>query len=77
MEEHSPLGASGSNCWLNCAGSYWAQKDIPDKSSVFAYEGTCAHALAEFCLMTGKNAQEFIGQEFSLIEEHLDKGASS
>jgi len=62
MEEHSPLGASGASCWLNCAGSYWAQKDLPDESSAFAYEGTCAHELAEICLANKITARSMIGK---------------
>ena len=61
MEKHSPLGASGAACWLNCAGSYWAQKDLPDTTSKFAYEGTCAHELAEICLANKIAARRRIG----------------
>ena len=61
MEEHSPLGASGASRWLNCAGSYWAQKDLPDTTSEFAYEGTCAHELAEICLANKIAARRRIG----------------
>jgi hypothetical protein len=71
MEEHSPLGASGSNCWLNCAGSYWAQKDIPDKSSVFAYEGTCCHELAEICLANKIAARRRIGLPLHINKDFI------
>jgi len=61
-EEHSPLGASGANCWLNCAGSYLAQKDLLDKDSAFAHEGTCGHELAELCLANKTTTRKWIGK---------------
>ena len=71
MEEHSPLGASGSNCWLNCAVSYWAQKDIPDKSSAFAFEGTCAHELSEICLANKIAARRRIGLPLHINKDFI------
>ena len=68
-EEHSPLGASGAACWLNCAGSYWAQKDLPDKGSAFALEGTCAHALAELCLTTELNHVKLLVGKHQIINK--------
>ena len=71
MEEHSPLGASGASRWLYCAGSYWAQKDLPDKSSTFAFEGTCAHELAEICLANKVAARRRIGLPLLINKEFI------
>jgi len=71
MEEHSPLGASGASCWLNCAGSYWAQKDIPDSTSAFAQLGTDAHNLAEICLANKISTRKFIGKTPLINKEQV------
>lgn len=44
---HSILGASSAYRWMNCTPSAMYTKDIPDKTSPFAEEGTKAHAIAE------------------------------
>lgn len=44
---HAKLSASGAHRWIACPGSYSLEKDIPDKSSEAAQEGTVAHSLAE------------------------------
>lgn len=44
---HAVLSASSAYRWMNCTPSAIYTKDIPDKSSPFAEEGTKAHALAE------------------------------
>src|SRR3546814_18193298 len=47
---HAVLGASSSHRWFHCPGSIRASEGMPNTSSVFAREGTAAHALAEPCL---------------------------
>lgn len=47
MTAHALLSASGAHKWLNCPGSVSLEKDIADTSSVFAREGTLAHAVCE------------------------------
>lgn len=44
--EHSPIGASGMYRWAVCPGSVRLCKDLPRRTSVYAEEGTEAHALA-------------------------------
>lgn len=48
--KHAKLSASGSSKWLNCAGSVEAESKLPNKSSIYAEEGTLAHELADICL---------------------------
>jgi len=59
--EHAKLSASASERWLNCAGSYHATKDLPNKSSKYADEGTLAHDVASKCLDWNLDANDFIG----------------
>jgi len=60
---HAKLGASSTHRWMNCPGSIHLSEDMPNKSSVFAAEGTAAHALTELCLVTkGLTPAELIGQ---------------
>lgn len=59
--EHSALGPSSAERWLNCPGSVRASEGIKDKESVFAAEGSAAHFLADHCFKEGKFAKDFIG----------------
>lgn len=45
--KHAKLSASSSKRWLNCPGSVRASALYPSTSSIYADEGTLAHALAE------------------------------
>lgn len=58
---HSDLGASGTERWMNCPGSIRMSKGMPNKSSIFAMEGTCAHALGEKCLVENVECDVFGG----------------
>jgi hypothetical protein len=59
---HAKLSASGSSRWLYCPGSVKAESYFEEKESSFSKEGTCAHELAELCLRSGKDADEWIGK---------------
>ena len=50
---HALLSASGSKQWLNCPPSARLQEQFPDKSSVYAEEGTAAHELGEYKIRHG------------------------
>ncbi len=63
IKKHAKLSASGSSKWINCPGSIEAESKIPNKSSVYAEEGTLAHELADICLKAGVDTSAFIGKE--------------
>lgn len=50
---HAVLGASGARRWMNCPGSVALSAGMPNKTTVYAREGTAAHTLAERALQTG------------------------
>lgn len=62
-KKHAKLSASGSSKWLNCPGSVEAESKLPDKSSIYAEEGTLAHELADICLKKGIEAKKYIGYD--------------
>ena len=45
---HSILGASSAERWMHCTPSARLTADMADEESVYAAEGTAAHALAEW-----------------------------
>lgn len=60
---HSKLGASIAKRWMTCPGSVAACAALPEEpESVYAWEGTCAHALAQLCLeYNDETADGYIG----------------
>lgn len=50
LEVHAILSASSSKRWLNCTPSARLEQNFPNESSVYAEEGTAAHALGEYKL---------------------------
>lgn len=68
--KHSNLGASSAYRWMECPGSVALLAANPQlkKSSVFADEGTAAHALAELLIERGRTAHlgdNFVRKEFT------------
>ncbi|WP_137390862.1 DUF2800 domain-containing protein [Rhodoligotrophos defluvii] len=57
---HARLSPSAAYRWLVCPGSIRLSDGIPDKSSVYANEGTAAHMLAEHCLRHGWDADRYL-----------------
>lgn len=47
MGQHAILSASASKRWMNCTPSALLEKQFADEKSIYAAEGTAAHALAE------------------------------
>ena len=48
MIQHALLGASSSHKWLHCPPSARLEEQFENTTSIFAEEGTAAHALAEY-----------------------------
>lgn len=63
---HAKLSPSSAFRWFSCPGSIRLSADIPNKSSVFADEGSAAHELCEHCLDTGFDAARFVGMWVNL-----------
>jgi len=66
--EHSPLGASGAERWMNCPGSVsllrelkLPESDEPD----YRREGTAMHEASEHCLREGLDTWEIVGETFN------------
>jgi len=60
---HSGLGASGGDRWINCSGSYKEQQKYEDEQSVFAAEGTFAHAFSEMLRVFEVPASDYKGMK--------------
>lgn len=60
--KHALLSPSAAHRWLACPGSVHANANKPWEQSVYALEGTTAHALLEVCLRTGSPPEEFDGK---------------
>lgn len=63
---HAKLSASSSTRWLACSPSAMLNAEIPDVTTEYAKEGTCAHELAEF------KVNKLLGIESTDPTENLD-----
>jgi hypothetical protein len=70
--KHARFSPSGSKRAIMCPGSIRMQEGLPNTSSVFADEGTAAHELAEHCLKTGSDPDEFLGMYVNLGAAEAD-----
>lgn len=76
---HSSIGASSMSRWAACPGSVALSDGMPNVSSRYAAEGTCAHDMADACLKQNANADRFLGTkhvvegfEFEVDDEMVD-----
>lgn len=63
---HAILSASASKRWLSCPPSAKLNAELPDTTSEYAREGTCAHELAEY------KVNKMLGIEAKNPTESLD-----
>lgn len=68
-KSHAILGPSGWHTWANCPGSVPLSEGVPSHTSSYAKEGTAAHSLLERCLGENANAEDFIGEEYTVEGE--------
>ena len=61
---HSNFGASVAHRFIACPGSVRLCATVPNTGSVYAAEGTAAHALAQHCLEQRDAAANYIGETF-------------
>lgn len=57
---HAKLAPSSAKRWVECSGSIVMSEGIPNKSSVFAAEGSAAHELCAHCLETGAAPADYL-----------------
>jgi hypothetical protein len=67
---HSEHGASVASRWMPCPGSIQLIRSLPpaqrkNESSVYADEGTRAHALGELALRKGQDCEFFVGMSIN------------
>lgn len=72
--EHSILGPSSAERWLNCPGSVLLPG--PSPQSEYAAEGTAAHTLSEWVRETGKRADRWKGTVLQVGEYQFKVGKS-
>lgn len=58
MAAHALLSASSAYRWTKCTRAPRYEQQFADKESLYALEGTIAHAVGEWCLKTGRPAAE-------------------
>lgn len=58
--KHAVLSPSAAHRWLICPGSVQANANKPWEQSIYALEGTTAHALLEVCLRTHSDPEPFL-----------------
>src|SRR5262249_2274443 len=58
---HSKLGPSAASRWMICKGSVGMSEGAPNKSTVFALEGTAAHEFNEFIISNNLDPQDYLG----------------
>ena len=61
-EYHAKLSPSGAHRWMACPGSIVLEASYPDKSSVYADEGSAAHLLASWALRDRLDPSNYLGE---------------
>lgn len=66
MSKHAFLSPSASHRWLNCPPSAKLNAAVPDQTSPYAQQGTCAHELCAYLV------EKALGREVTDPTENLD-----
>lgn len=88
MGKHAILSASSSKRWLNCTPSARLEEQFSEEESVYAAEGTAAHALAEHKLkkymkkrsrkprseFDSDELDEYVGEYVDYAIQQIEKG---
>lgn len=61
QRKHSKVGPSASHRYIECPISVLRSRNLPNKSSFFALEGSAAHELCEHALVTGDDPSSYRG----------------
>ena len=72
MGSHSLNSPSSFSRRIKCPGSARMEKDLPNKSSPYAAEGTAAHELGERCLRDGTNPSDYLGEYIPVKDNNID-----
>lgn len=72
MSGHSLNSPSSFSRRIGCPGSANMEKDLPNKSSVFAAEGTAAHELGEMCLLGDTEPADYAGEFIEVKKDDVD-----
>lgn len=64
-QQHSLLGPSSSDRWLNCPGSVLLTKGMSNGSR-YAAEGNAAHEVSEWCRFEAFSAKEYLGRQIKV-----------
>ena len=69
---HSPIGASSMYRWSACPGSVRLSEGIPNRTSVYAEEGTLAHELAAAILLRSEWPKGVTAEMLEHVQVYVD-----
>lgn len=73
VKKHAIFSPSAMAANMACIGKIAMEHGLPDTSSSYADEGTCAHFLGAYCLQSGFNAMDVFGDTVALWRDKTGK----